>query len=93
MALIQPLKRHPLLTYFVLAYLLAWAFWIPLALIHPYSYVLEALGDSMPSLLGILLTALFSGTSGLGSYSVDWDGCAFLSSGMQSCCSCSRCCG
>jgi membrane protease YdiL (CAAX protease family) len=65
MAFIQPLKRHPLLTYFVLVYVLAWAFWIPLALIHPFSNVLNALGDSMPSLLGILLTALFSGTSSL----------------------------
>jgi uncharacterized protein len=65
MALTQPLKRHPLLTYFVLVYVLAWACWVPLALIHPFSYVLEALGNSMPSLLGILLTALFSGTSGL----------------------------
>lgn len=65
MALIQPLKRHPLLTYFVLVYVLTWAFWVPLALIHPFSHVLEVLGDSMPSLLGMLLTALFSGKSGL----------------------------
>jgi len=31
MALIQTLKRHPLLTYFVLAFVLTWACWIPLA--------------------------------------------------------------
>jgi uncharacterized protein len=66
MALIQTLKRHPLLTYFVLVFVLSWAFWIPLALIHPFSFVLLLLGNSMPSLLGILLTALFSGKSGLG---------------------------
>jgi membrane protease YdiL (CAAX protease family) len=65
MAFIQHLKWHPLLTYFVLVYVLAWAFWVPLTLIHPHSNVLDALGDSMPSLLGILLTALFSGKSGL----------------------------
>lgn len=78
MALIQTLKRHPLLTYFVLVYVLAWAFWIPLALIGPFSYeslynsplhpfglALSIVGESMPSLLGILLTALFSGKSGL----------------------------
>ncbi len=65
MARIQLLKRHPLLTYFALAYALAWTFWIPLALIHPFSQVLDGLGDSMPSLLGILLIALFSGTDGL----------------------------
>ncbi len=66
MALIQTLKRHPLLTYFVLVFVLTWTFWIPLALIHPFSFVLLLLGNSMPSLLGILLTALFSGKSGLG---------------------------
>jgi hypothetical protein len=32
MALIQSLKRHSLLTYFVLAFGLTWACWIPLAL-------------------------------------------------------------
>lgn len=66
MALIQTLKRHALLTYFVLVFVLTWAFWIPLALIHPFSFVLFVVGNSMPSLLGILLTALFSGKSGLG---------------------------
>jgi uncharacterized protein len=66
MALIQTLKRHPILTYFVLVFVLTWAFWIPLALIHPFSFVLFLVGNSMPSLLGILLTALFSGKSGLG---------------------------
>jgi membrane protease YdiL (CAAX protease family) len=66
MALIQTLKRHALLTYFVLVFVLTWAFWIPLALIHPFSPVLLLLGNIMPSLVGIGLTALFSGKSGLG---------------------------
>ncbi len=66
MALIHTLKRHPLLTYFVLVFVLSWTCWIPLALIHPFSFGLFVLGNSMPSLLGILLTALFSGKSGLG---------------------------
>jgi CAAX protease family protein len=78
MALIQPLKRHPLLTYFVLVYVLAWAFWIPLALLGPFSYAamynpllhpvafgLAISAGCTPSLLGILLTGLFSGKSGL----------------------------
>ncbi len=78
MALIQALKRHQLLAYFVLVYVLAWAFWIPLALLgpfpfaamydpllHPVAFVLAIVGNYMPSLLGILLTALLSGTSGL----------------------------
>ncbi len=78
MALIQALKRHQLLTYFVLVYIVAWAFWIPLALLGPFSYaamydpllhpvafVLAIVGNCIPSLVGILLTALFSGRSGL----------------------------
>ena len=70
MALIQTLKRHPLLTYFVLAYVLSWACWIPMAIFKETVsfrfYVFYFLGNIMPSLLGILLTALFSGKSGLG---------------------------
>jgi hypothetical protein len=39
MTLIQTLKRHPLLTYFVLVYVLTWAFWIPLAILkNPLSF-------------------------------------------------------
>jgi len=70
MALIQALKRHPVLTYFVLVYVLSWACWIPLAIAKTWAsfpfIVLAALGNSMPSLLGMLLTALFNGKSGLG---------------------------
>lgn len=47
MARVRLLERRPLLTYFVLVYVLAWAFWIPLALIHPYRPALDGLGDSM----------------------------------------------
>jgi membrane protease YdiL (CAAX protease family) len=76
MALIQALKRHPLLTYSVLTFGVTWACWIPLALsnafasedmTHPFPFLfLWPLGNVIPSLVGILLTALFSGRSGLG---------------------------
>jgi uncharacterized protein len=76
MALIQTLKRHALLTYFVLAFLLTWACWIPLATsdafasegtAQPSSLLLFwPLGNIIPSLVAIMLTALFSGKSGLG---------------------------
>jgi uncharacterized protein len=73
MALILTLKRHALLTYFVLAYVLTWACWIPLAISKDTASlrfsVLFGLGSIMPSLVGILLTALFSGKSGLGELS------------------------
>src|SRR5262245_21095926 len=70
MALIQTLKRRPIPTYFVLVYALSWACWIPLAISKTLAsfpfLVLATLGISMPSLVGILLTALDGGRSGLG---------------------------
>ena len=76
MALIQTLKRHCLLTYFVLTFVLTWACWIPLATSDAFAsqdtaqpsslLLLWPVGNIIPSLVGILLTALFSGKSGLG---------------------------
>ncbi len=76
MALIQMLKRHSLLTYFVLTFGGTWACWIPLALSDAFAsqdtaqpsslLLLWPVGLIIPSLVGILLTALFSGKSGLG---------------------------
>ncbi len=67
MALIQTLKRHLLLTYFVLAFVLTWACWIPLATSDAFNdtapparlLLLWPLGNIIPSLVGIMLTALF----------------------------------
>jgi len=69
-AFIPALKRHPVVTYFVLVYALSWACWIPLAIAKTSAssvpfLVVAAVGNAMPSLLGILLTALLSGTTGL----------------------------
>ena len=76
MALIQTLKRHSLLTYFALTFVLTWACVIPLTLsdalagedtAHPFPLLfLWPLAHIIPSLVGILLTALFNGKSGLG---------------------------
>jgi len=76
MALIQTLKRHSLLTYFALAFGLTWACWIPLALSDAFAseataspsllLLLWPVGNLIPSLVGITLTALCSGGSGLG---------------------------
>jgi CAAX protease family protein len=70
MALIETLKRHALLTFFVLVYVLTLACWIPLAIFKNMAsfpfLVLYILANIMPSLVGILLTALFLGKSGLG---------------------------
>src|SRR5262245_14554069 len=70
MALTQTSKRYPVLTYFVLVFVLSWAFWIPTAITHDTTsfplVVFAALGNIVPSLVGILLTVLFGGKSGLG---------------------------
>ena len=70
MAIIQSLKRHSLLTYFVLTFVLTSACWIPLAISGAFKgtayLLLSILGGIVPSLVGIMLTALFSGKSGLG---------------------------
>src|SRR5499425_2335165 len=69
MALIHTLKRRPVPAYFVLAYALSWACWIPLAIAKTWAsfpfIVFAVAGNGMPSLLGILLTALLSGKTGL----------------------------
>jgi len=69
MALIHTLRRHPVPAYFVLAYALSWACWIPLAIARTWAsfpfIVFAVLGNGMPSLLGIVLTALVSGKAGL----------------------------
>src|SRR5215472_12102453 len=69
-AFIPALKRHPVVTYFVLVYALSWACWIPLALAKPSAssvpfLAVATVGNAMPGLLGIALTALVSGTTGL----------------------------
>src|SRR5262245_13229775 len=69
MALIHTLKRHPVPAYFVLAYALSWACWIPPAIARTWAsfpfIVFAVAGNGIPSLLGIALTALVSGKSGL----------------------------
>src|SRR5215831_8512829 len=69
-AFIPALRRHPVVTYFVLVYALSWACWIPLAIAKTSAssvpfLVVATVGISMPGLLGIALTTLASGTTGL----------------------------
>ena len=69
MALTCTLKRHPVPAYFVLAYALSWACWVPLAIAKTWLsfpfIVFAVLRNGMPSLLDIVLTALLSGKAGL----------------------------
>ncbi len=57
------IRRHPLITFFVLTYALAWILWLPLVVLQDTipaapGLVLVLLGSNVPSLLAIVLTAL-----------------------------------
>src|ERR687894_1537677 len=63
-------KRHPLITFFVLTYALAWSLWLPLVVLRdtipaPLGLVLSILGSAVPSLLAIVLTAMVLGRGAL----------------------------
>jgi hypothetical protein len=63
-------RRHPLITYFVLTYALAWILWLPLVVLQDTipaapGLVLVLLGSNLPSLLAIVLTALVLGRGAL----------------------------
>jgi membrane protease YdiL (CAAX protease family) len=56
-------RRHPLITFFVLTYALAWILWLPLVVLRDaipptQGLVLTILGSAVPSLLAIVLTAI-----------------------------------
>ena len=63
-------RRHPLITFFVLTYALAWILWLPLVVLQDTipaapDLVLVLLGSNVPSLLAIVLTALLLGRGAL----------------------------
>lgn len=81
MAIIQVIKRHPLLTYFVVTFALTWLCWITLDLVlpdgfqsststsgasHPSALILLfLLGNIVPSCMGIILTRIVAGKGSL----------------------------
>jgi uncharacterized protein len=63
-------RRHPLITFFILTYALAWILWLPLVVLQDTipaapGLVLVLLGSNVPSLLAIVLTALVLGRGAL----------------------------
>jgi membrane protease YdiL (CAAX protease family) len=63
-------RRHPLITFFVLTYALAWILWLPLVVLQDTipaapGLVLVLLGSNVPSLLAIVLTAIVLGRGAL----------------------------
>jgi uncharacterized protein len=65
-------KQHPIITFFALAYALSWILWSPLVFLRdsvtvgdPQNLDLIILGSNVPSLLGIVLTAIVLGRGSL----------------------------
>jgi uncharacterized protein len=61
------LHRHPVAIFFVLTYVVAWAFWLPLVILQDRAapaldLVLRILGSSTPSVLAIILVARLQGS-------------------------------
>jgi hypothetical protein len=67
---VSAVRRHPLITFFVLTYLLSWILWLPLVILRdtipaPQGLILTILGSAVPSLLAIVLTASVLGRGAL----------------------------
>jgi uncharacterized protein len=63
-------RRHPVISFFVLTYAVTWTLWAPLVVFRgqipgPLAFVLIVLGSNVPSVLGILFVALLRGRSGV----------------------------
>jgi uncharacterized protein len=63
-------KRHPLVTFFILTYGIAWALWLPIAVLRdaiPASlgFVLNLLGGLVPSAVAIVLVGMLRGRGGV----------------------------
>jgi len=64
------IRRHPLISFFVLTYELAWILWLPLVVLRDtipatQGLVLVLLGSNVPSALAIALTAMVFGRGSL----------------------------
>jgi membrane protease YdiL (CAAX protease family) len=63
-------RRHPLISFFVLTYAVTWTLWAPLVIFRgqipgPLAFVLLVLGSNVPSAVGVLFVALLRGRSGV----------------------------
>jgi uncharacterized protein len=63
-------RRHPLISFFVLTYVVTWTLWAPLVVFRDQIpgalvFVLIVLGSNVPSVLGVLFVALLRGRSGV----------------------------
>jgi uncharacterized protein len=64
------LRRHPLISFFVLTYAITWSLWLPLIIFGDrvpgsLGFVLGMLGSLVPSTLGLVFVGLIRGRSGV----------------------------
>jgi len=63
-------RRHPLISFYVLTYAIAWMLWAPLVILRdsipgPVAFILNLLGGLVPSTLGLVFIGLLSGRPGV----------------------------
>jgi uncharacterized protein len=63
-------RRHPLISFYVLTYAIAWLLWAPLVIFRdsipgPVGLVLVVLGSNVPSTLGLVFIGLLQGKAGV----------------------------
>jgi len=63
-------RRHPLISFYVLTYAVSWLLWAPLVIFGdrvpgPLAFILLLLGSLVPSTMGVLFVALLRGRSGV----------------------------
>jgi membrane protease YdiL (CAAX protease family) len=59
------LRKNPIPGFFVLTFVLAWSFWLPLGWLAPENYWLSLPGAWTPTISAVVLTALTEGRGGL----------------------------
>jgi uncharacterized protein len=64
------IRRHPLISFYVLTYAVSWLLWAPLVIFGdrvpgPLAFILLLLGSLVPSTMGVLFVALLRGRSGV----------------------------
>jgi uncharacterized protein len=63
-------RRHPLISFYVLTYAIAWMLWAPLVIFRdsipgPVAFILTLLGSLVPSTLGLVFIGLLRGRPGV----------------------------
>jgi uncharacterized protein len=63
-------RRHPLISFYVLTYAITWLIWAPLVIFRntipgPVGFILTLVGSLVPSTLGLVFIGLLQGKAGV----------------------------